>query len=261
MTTLTENAQRLFGGGGILNNIDMIAADIIYEHAAVGKVDATGYSRPLVAGDLFLGFADEQKDNLLGSAADENVRLIRKGVVTLTIAGVVATDVGQPVYASDDDTFTMLPAAAAVSNSFVGFVMRYKSAGIAEVAFNCDRYEDPYGTGPREVLSANKTLDILDTGKTFFIDTDAFVITLPVTATPLEVGIVNAGAFGTVLVSVSPQAADMIHAPDIAGTNDKDHLNTKATARRGDRIRLRNAGDANGAIVSEQIGIWAQESA
>jgi hypothetical protein len=260
MTTLTENAQRLFGGGGALNSLAVIAAEIIYEHAAVGKVLATGLARPLAAGDLFVGFANEQVDNSAGSAAALNIQLIRKGVATLTVAGVVITDVGQPVYASDDDTFTMAPATTTVSNSFVGFVMRFKSAGVAEVAFNCDNYEDPYGTGPREMVATSKTLDILDTGKTFFVDTDAQVITLPATATPLEVNIVNGGAFGTVLVAISPNASDKIHAPDIAGTDNKDHLNTKATAQRGDSVRLRNAGDANGSIVSNQVGTWAQEA-
>ncbi|GAF98063.1 unnamed protein product, partial [marine sediment metagenome] len=109
------------------------------------------------------------------------------------------------------------------------------------------------------LASGDLTLDIQDNGKTFFQTTDAKTVTLPVTATPIFCTIVNAGAFGTVLLSVSPQAADKVQGPDLAGTNDKDHLNTKATARRGDYIRISNAGDANGAVVLEQVGTWATE--
>ena len=98
-----------------------------------------------------------------------------------------------------------------------------------------------------------------DTGKVFFVDTDAKTITLPAIAVPLTATIVNIGAYGTVAVNVSPNASDMIHAPDIAGTNDKDHINTKATARRGDLVRISSPGDADGWQILNQRGVWAQE--
>lgn len=259
MTTLTENAQRLFGGGGGQNDIPVIASDIIYEHAAVGLVQSSGYARPLAAGDLFVGFAKSQVDNSAGSAADLNVPLTRKGVVTLTITGVVITDVGQPVYASDDNAFTMQPVTTTTSNTFIGFVIRWKSSGIAEVAFNCDDYVDPWGNGPREAIAANKTLDALDSGKTFFVNTDATTTTLPVTATALNCRVVNAGAYGTVAINIDPAAADSVAAPDSAGVANKDYINTKATAQRGDFVSFAN-GHADGALVDDQRGIWAAEA-
>jgi len=260
MATLTENAQRLFGGGGFANNIDLIASDIIFEHAAVGLAIATGLARPLVAGDVFAGFAGEQADNSAGSAQDIDVQLIRKGVVTLTVADVVITDVGKPVYASDDDTFTMFPVAAEASNTFIGFVMRWKSSGVAEVSFNANDYIDPFGNSPREMLSVDKTLDIQDNGKVLFMDTDAKIITLPATVTPLECVIANAAAYGVLLLSISPNASDKIQGPDLPGTNDKDHQLTKVTSQRGDLVSISNAGDTNGAIINRQIGIWVTES-
>ena len=111
-----------------------------------------------------------------------------------------------------------------------------------------------------KTLSANKTLDAQDTGKVFFVDTDATTTTLPATATAgTFIKIVNIGAFGAVAVNVSPAAADKVQGPDLAGTDDKDHINTKATARRGDYVVL-TAGHADGWTVDAQKGIWATEA-
>ena len=257
MTTLSKNTPRDYELG-LNNDIPMIASDIIYDGAAVGVVKASGHARPLAGGDIFGGFAKEKKDNSAGSAAALNILVQKIGQVKLSVAGAVITDVGQPVYATDDDTFVFVPTGA----TFIGYVKRWVSAGVVIVDFNADSYVDPYlaygSSEEYETVSANKTLDIQDNGKVFFVDTDATVTTLPAVATPVNCTIVNIGAFGTVAVNVSPAAADMIHAPDIAGANDKDHINTKATAQRGDMVQLRT-GDANGWVVSNQRGIWAQE--
>ncbi len=111
-----------------------------------------------------------------------------------------------------------------------------------------------------ETVSGNLTLDIEDTGKVLFVDTDATTTTLPAIATPLTATIVNIGAFGTVAINVSPNAGDLIHAPNLAGTNNKDHINTKATARRGDLVTIQSPADADGWGVLNQIGTWAQEA-
>ncbi len=257
MATLAKDNERDYELG-LVNEIPVIASEIIYAGAAVGKVEATGHARPLVAADEFAGFAEEKVDNSAGSAADKNVRIRKSGAVVLSVSGAVITDKDQPVYASDDDTFVFSP----VGNTFIGFIRRFVSSGKVVVAFDADSFKCPYAVygapGEYETISVNKTLDIQDNGKVFFVDTDAKVITLPVVATPVNCTIVNIGAFGAVLVAVSPAAADMIHAPDIAGTNDKDHLNTKATAQRGDLVQIRT-GDANGWVVSNQKGTWAQE--
>ncbi|NCS83375.1 MAG: cytoplasmic protein, partial [Cyanobacteria bacterium] len=55
MTTLAKDQSRDFQQGEI-NDTPVIATDIIYEGAAVGD-NGSGYARPLVAGDPFLGFA------------------------------------------------------------------------------------------------------------------------------------------------------------------------------------------------------------
>lgn len=254
MTTLSANAQRAVSTGGNRNHLPVIASDIIYEGAAVGLVDASGHARPLQSSDRFAGFAVSKCDNSSGAAEDKNVEVYNEGTVELDVTGAVITDIGQPVYATDDDAFQFNP----VGGVFIGFVRRWVSAGKVEVEFNVE-WADPYGDGVKETISADKTLDAQDTGKTFFVDTDAQTITLPATATALDCKIVNIGAFGTVAINVSPAAADKIMGPDIAGTDNKDLINTKATARRGDFVDL-YSGHADGYTVRELKGTWAEEA-
>jgi hypothetical protein len=255
MTTLAADKARPQELGEH-NDIPVIAADIIYEGAAVGVVTTTGHARPLAAGDRFGGFAQYRADNSLGAAADINVRVNKAGQIQLSVAGAAITDIGQPVYATDDDTFTFNPVGAV----FIGFVKRFVSAGVAIVDFNAGVAIDPWSAYTvRETLSVNKTLDIEDNGKAFFVDTDAVVVTMPAVATPVNCRVVNIGAFGTVKLSIDPVAADKIQGPDLPGTDNKDLINTKATQRRGDFVELRT-GDANGPIVGSMRGIWATEA-
>jgi hypothetical protein len=129
MTTLAANAPRAWELGDH-NELPIIAADIIYQGAAVGD-NGSGYMRPLVAGDPFRGFALEKCDNASGSAGAKNVKLLRKGKVSLSISGLAITDVGKDVYASDDNTFVLTKG----TNTRIGHVYRYVSSGVGIVAF------------------------------------------------------------------------------------------------------------------------------
>lgn len=250
--TLAANTPRIYEGGS-RNEHPVIASDIIFEGAAVGLVDGTGHARPLNAADRFAGFAEAKADNASGSAADINVRVVESGKIVLSITGAVITDVGQPIYATDDNVFVFNP----VGGVFIGYVHRFISAGKVVVAFDAQRYQDPHGAyTKRETLSANKTLDAEDSGKMFWVDTDAFTITLPVVAVGTLCKIVNGGAFGTIAVTVAPAAADSIEGPDITAADNTARVNTKATARRGDFIVLGDA-NADGYIITELKGIWA----
>lgn len=130
MTTLAQDAQRPFELGTI-NELPVIAGDIIYEGAAVG-LDGNGYARPLQGGDTFAGFAETQADNSNGSAGDTHVRVRTQGSVEIAVDSLVMADIGAAVYASDDDTFTKTDTG----NSFIGRVSRVVSAGVGVVAFN-----------------------------------------------------------------------------------------------------------------------------
>lgn len=251
-TTLAANAPRAYELGQ-RNTLPVIASDIIYEGAAVGVVAGTGHARPLVAGDKFGGFAVAKADNSAGTAAAINVETVECGEIELPVTGAVITDYNQPVYASDDNAFSLSP----VGGTFIGFIKRFVSAGVVVVDFDADCYVDPWHAYTvRETISANKTLDIEDNGKAFFVDTDAIVVTLPAVATPVNCAIVNAAAFGTVFLKISPAAADKIQGPDLPGTDNTALGNTKATARRGDFVVL-GTGDGNGPIVRSLRGTWA----
>lgn len=252
MTTLAADTARDYELGAE-NHIGAIV-DIIYENAAVGD-NGAGYARPLVGGDTFLGFATAKVDNSLGSIADKNVEIRTRGRVKLSVSGAVITDVGQPVYATDDNAFVFLPTGA----SYIGRVVRFVSAGVVIVAFDVEDGVDPYGDTVRETITGAKTLDALDSSKTFFVTATA-VVTLPATAIALDgVKLVCMGALGTVQISADPAAADKVQGPDTAGTDNKDHINTLATAQRGDFIKFGH-GHADGPLVTEQVGTWATEA-
>jgi len=122
---------------GDFNSIGIIANDIVFEGAMVGD-NASGYGRPLVAGDVFLGHSLLNVDNEDGLAGAKEIRLRTgryRGIVT--IAGLLITDVLKEVYASDDATYSL----SSTGNSRVGVVIRYDSANRAVVEFQTN---EPY---------------------------------------------------------------------------------------------------------------------
>lgn len=109
-----------------------------------------------------------------------------------------------------------------------------------------------------ELVASNKTLDEQDCGKQMYVTADAVIVTLPATATGLNFVVVNGMNDGDSLVSVSPNASDLITGPDYAGTDNKDWQNTKLTARAGDRLEFMYKA-ATGWIVTKLVGTWTQE--
>ncbi len=131
MTTLANAKPRAYGDG-LFEEYPVVASDIIYEGAAVGE-NASGYARPLVAGDVFLGFAQQTVDNSAGAAGAKNVQVRQRGHVQLPIGSLAITANDRvAVYASDDDTFTLTSTA----NSLIGWVSRFVSSGIGVVEFD-----------------------------------------------------------------------------------------------------------------------------
>lgn len=258
MATLSADSPKDYEVGD-RGEYAVIASDIIYEGAAVGVVDASGHARPLSGGDRFVGFAESKADNSSGAAAAINVRTIRRGAVSLSVSGAVITDVGQPVYATDDDTFVFTP----VGGSYIGRVIRFVSSGVVIVAFDLDNDADPWGHFTvRETLSGTKTFDAQDNGKLFCVDADADgdALTLPAIADGFGGAVIlYVGAFGGCALTIDPAAADMILGPDITGADNKDLILTKATSRRGDFVKL-DLGDADGYVVTELRGTWAREA-
>lgn len=254
MTTLAANLARPFEIGE-RNAFPVIAADIIYEGAAVGLVDASGHARPLTTADKFVGFAESKADNSAGAAAAIDVRVVESGKVQLSVTGAVITDVGQPVYASDDNAFSFNPA----NGVFIGFVHRFVSSGVVVVRFDATAFKDPWAAYTvRETLTGIKTFDAQDCGKLFCVTDagDGDALTLPAVADGLSLTIMAVGAFGTTALTLDPGATDMILSADKAGVDNTNLVLTKATQRRGDFISLISA-DADGYLVTSQRGTWA----
>jgi hypothetical protein len=137
MTTLAQDKRRDYGAvSKVPGSADVIADDIIYEGAAVGESATAGTARPLVAADVFLGFAFRKADNAGGLVSAIKVELVVMGVITLPITSVALANVGEPVYASDDDVFTL----ASTGNSPVGKVVEVPATGTARVYFEAAAY-------------------------------------------------------------------------------------------------------------------------
>mgnify|MGYP003530651638 CR=1 FL=1 len=128
-------------------------------------------------------------------------------------------------------------------------------------------YRNEYGQSQIDVTE-NKTLDAAGCGVIQNVKTDGIVVTLPALAAGLSFTVRNGGATavpagassnGTVLVAVSPNASDGIQGLGFTAADNKDALNTKATSRIGDFIRL-NAGSADNWTVVEAKGIWTREA-
>lgn len=91
-------------------------ATTVYLGQFLGRNASTGYARPLVAGDQFLGVV-EDLDPFFVTDSDKGVRAVTDGMVEIPFAAALA-DVGKSVYASDDNTATFTSG----SNSYVGHV-------------------------------------------------------------------------------------------------------------------------------------------
>ena len=118
-----------------------------------------------------------------------------------------------------------------------------------------------------EVIGASATLSNTDSGTKYLVGTDALVVTLPATKKGVEFTIINSGADGNNIITISPAVGDAIigtianaSADSVSGGVDgKDIINTKATANKGDRITLIGDG-ASGWYIVEGVGIWASQA-
>lgn len=112
-----------------------VAASVhVYKGGFVG-LNTTGYARPLSAGDRLLGLAYDEKDNSSGADGDVSVRVFTFGDFEHTLSGAAVTDVGRPVFASDDTTLTFV----ADGNTYVGTVRDRPEANKIILRLDSDR--------------------------------------------------------------------------------------------------------------------------
>lgn len=128
---LTRNKPRVYSNLIRRNSLQLAAATTVWEGSAVGIDASTGRVRPVVAGDLFAGFAsrDATSTRDVTGATPTSVLLMTEGEVLLTVSGVTATSIGASVFATDDDTFAL------TGSTLVGEVLRVPASGQAVVAF------------------------------------------------------------------------------------------------------------------------------
>ena len=126
----------------------------------------------------------------------------------------------------------------------------------------------PDGRQSVQVTEA-KTLAITDSGIVQNVAYASAVITLPATATDgvyiiRNAGVAEGGSAGSGddgnQISISPNASDNI-AGGVTGTatDNKDLINTAATARVGDEMTVK-LGLAGGPIITSYSGVWARET-
>jgi predicted RecA/RadA family phage recombinase len=125
---LTANTIRPLGWGNV-TQYPVKASQTIYEGSAVGIT--AGYARALTSGDIFVGFAAGKVIEATAGDGGAVVQVYKAGIADLTITSVAVTDVGKPVYASDDGTFSLTQG----SSSLIGTVQKYVTTNTASVEF------------------------------------------------------------------------------------------------------------------------------
>tara|TARA_R100000935_G_scaffold21967_1_gene40719 strand:- start:4223 stop:4642 length:420 start_codon:yes stop_codon:yes gene_type:complete len=127
-----------------------------------------------------------------------------------------------------------------------------------------------YVQATQEIVTGSAAIPAGSAGVDQNVATDALITTLP----KIEAGDLgltylfrNTGADGNNTLTLSPNAADAIHgtianaaADSVAGgVVDKDFINTKATANKGDYVVLRAVALTEWYIIGG-VGIWASEA-
>lgn len=129
-------------------------------------------------------------------------------------------------------------------------------------------------------LTASRTFTEGDTGGTFAIATDSLVMTLPLIATQnlgMELTFINSGADGNNIITLAPNSADAFHGGVVTSTGanadattseallswgsgvvDKDFVNTKTTANKGDYITVKAMVATHWQIIAG-AGTWASQ--
>jgi len=125
---LSANTIRPLGWGNV-TQYPVKASQTIYEGSAVGIT--AGYARALTAGDIFVGFAAGKVVEATAGDGGAVIQVLKAGIVDVTITSVAVTDVGKPVYASDDGTFSLTQGAS----SLIGTVQKYVTTNTASVEF------------------------------------------------------------------------------------------------------------------------------
>ena len=135
------------------------------------------------------------------------------------------------------------------STLFRGPVLQGKKNEAGLSGYNIEQKDSNY-----TVVIANG-----DSGKTFLSNTKDVVFTLPAIAVGNVYTFINTGADGQNNLTISPNASDgILYAGSL--TDDKDVINTQATSKVGDYVKIASLNSTAHWTVVEAQGVWAKES-
>lgn len=218
---LTQDRELEFFASAELIDLPVDDNVKIYKGAYVGRNRATGYARPLVLGDEFLGVAYRQADNTIDghSAGGIDVRLFQSIDVVDVLAGVATADIGKDVYAIDESTLTISPQ----STSRIGRIVAMSSTNYARV--RCQPVVGLSGS-----FECTPTVQLTDVSQTLTLDHVNRVLLMPNstarTLTLPSVGTARAGSWIRVVKTTAAAAAITL---DGAGSETIDGATTLAT--------------------------------
>lgn len=123
---------------GFKVDVPVAGSTTIYKNGWVG-ISETGYLEmfePFTAGatevgNRFFGLALEGIDNSAGSAGDKTCQVLVDGAVEFALTGAAQTELGSPVFVSDDDTIHK-----SAFHAFGGYIVDIPSSGNVVVRFN-----------------------------------------------------------------------------------------------------------------------------
>ena len=137
MAALSADRQVQFESGD-MQDLPVLANTVIYAGAFVGD-NGSGLMRGLVAGDPFRGIAIGKSGATVSASGDYDVRVLEVGKIVHAVTGVAdEDDVGEIVYASDDQTLTL----TSTSNTAIGRVVRHISSTTCCVRFQAQHLQD-----------------------------------------------------------------------------------------------------------------------
>ena len=115
-------------------------------------------------------------------------------------------------------------------------------------------------------ITTSGSVDANQAGGEFNVATDALVITLPTIDANnigMEFTFRNTGADGNNIITLSPASTDAIHGTVAAissgGVDNKDWINTKATANKGDWCTIKAVALTDWYLTGGD-GVWASEA-
>ena len=135
------------------------------------------------------------------------------------------------------------------STLFRGPILQGKKNEAGLTGYNIEQKDSNY-----TVVIANG-----DSGKTLLSNTKDVVFTLPAIAVGNVYTFKNTGADGQNNLTISPNASDGILY--VGGlVDDKDLINTQATSKVGDYVKIASLNSTAHWTVVEAQGVWAKES-